>query len=90
MEIHKGDGTRRLRKAVGHREDRGFLQAEYEAKVAREVFKKGLFGRAGVAEHGGEPELAHEIVSFVANSAHGSSYTCGVGEARSCRVSPGS
>ncbi|VWC46888.1 hypothetical protein BLA6860_07458 [Burkholderia lata] len=56
-----------LRVAVGHSDHDGFMQAEHVAEIVREVAEHRQLGRAGIAEHAVDAELAKQVDHRIAN-----------------------
>jgi hypothetical protein len=70
MEVHDHRLAQALGKTVGDTDHAGFLQRQHIVEVGRKVFQESLFGRARVADDGGQPELAKQIESDVLDGAH--------------------
>src|SRR5262249_26237523 len=61
MQIDEAGIARRLRIAVGHADDGGFLQAQHIVDVVRPIREERQFGRTGIAEDASDVEGAQEI-----------------------------
>ena len=68
------DGERRLaapdRPARRHSHNRALVEAEYEAKVGRQIGEERDLGRAGIREERREPVLAEDVERRFADRLH--------------------
>ena len=71
MQIDEAGVAGRLRIAVGHADDGGFLQAEHVVDVVRPVAEERQFGGAGIAEHALDAERAEQAEGGVLDGGGG-------------------
>jgi hypothetical protein len=70
VDIHEHRLAQPLGEAVGDADDARLLQRQHEAEVIRKVLEECLLGRSRIADDGGEPKLAKQVVGDILDGGH--------------------